>query len=248
VSPSPLRRLGASSALPFVPALLAPLAVLIGAWIGGKALLPLLAILAIYPVLATLVLQGRVGTATIATLLWAVALSISVIGLTAHDPQYAGTLVINGDAYRDEMFDFIRSGHGRESEPRLYLPQHSVHLGAFILLAVVSGGLLGIALGAVLVNYMSFYVGALVAAGPEPWLAFALGWPPWAILRVVAYVMLGVALSRPILSVVTRRPIGFACGRAWYVTCLALLVLDALLKGILAPLWSSLLRPCLGAP
>jgi hypothetical protein len=234
--------------LPFIPALLAPVALVIGAWIGGKILLPLLAMLAVYPVLAYLVLQGRPGAAAIATLLWAASLSVSVITFTAHDPRYAGELVINGHSYRDEMFAFIQSGHGRESEPRLYLPQHFVHLGAFILLTVVSGGLMGIALGAVLVNYMSFYVGALAAAGSEPWLAFMLGWPPWAILRVVAYVMLGVALSRPILSVAARRPIALSCGRFWYLTCFVLLMLDVLLKGLLAPLWSLLLRPCLGAP
>ncbi len=104
-----------------------------------------------------------------------------------------------------------------------------------------------IALGAVLVGYMSYYVGALAAAGSEPWLAFMFGWPPWAILRVAAYIMLGVALARPLLSAVGRHTIPSPPARRWYITCAALLLLDVILKGLLAPFWAVLLRPCLGA-
>lgn len=233
-------------AIPLIPALLAPVAVLIGFWTGGRFLLPILATLAVYPILAILVLRGRFSLALIASVLWAISLSTTIIAVTAHDPAGAAEVVLNGPTYRDEMFDYIRTGHGRETEPGLYLPQHLVHLGAFIVLTVLSGGFLGIALGAVLVGYMSYYVGALAAAGSEPWLAFAIGWPPWAILRVVAYIMLGVVLARPLLSAVGRRAILPPPAGPWYITCAALLLLDVVLKGLLAPLWAVLLRPCLG--
>ncbi len=230
-----------------LPSVLAPLAVFLGSWAGGRILLPILATLAVYPVLALYVLRGRYGAAIAAVLLWAASLSGSIIALSARDPGLAGTIVLNGPEYRDEMFEYVRTGGGRETDPRRFLLQHLIHLVAFVLLTAISGGVLGIALGAVLVGYMSCYVGSLAAAGPVPWLAFTLGWPPWAILRVAAYVMLGAALSRPVLQAVARRRVAPPPAWIWFVAC-GLLVLDALLKGLLAPAWSALLRPCLGSP
>ncbi len=234
------------SSLPVVlPAILAPLAVALAALAHGRLLLPALATLAVYPAMAILVARGRRGAAVAATLLWAASLSASVIALAARDPAGIGDLIIAGPAYREEMFAFIRSGSGAESDPRLFLPQHARHLAAFVLLAAGSGGLLGLALGAVLIAYMSYYIGSL-RAGQSPLLALAFGWPPWAFLRVIAFVLLGTALSRPVLSVALRRPIPPVGGRTWYLWAAGLLLADAVLKGLLAPSWAALLRPCLG--
>ena len=228
-----------------LPAVLAPFAVAAATLLGGRAALPILATVAVYPVMASLVVRGREGAAAAAVLLWAAALSASVIVVSARAPERAGALIIHGPAYRDEMFAFIRTGRGREGDPARYLPQHAAHLAAFTALTALSGGLLGITLGAILVAFMSYYVGALAAAGGAPWLAFALGWPPYALMRVVAYVLLGVALSRPILSRVTGRSIPFERRRAFYLAAVALLLADVAFKGLLAPIWAGLLRPCL---
>jgi hypothetical protein len=240
-----------------LPAILAPAAVLLARASSGPVLLPILATLAIYPVLALLVVRRRRRAAAIATLLWAASLSVSVIGLTARRPEAMEPIVFNGADYRDEMFGFIRSGHGREGDPSRFLPQHVLHLAAFCLLAWLSAGLLGIALGAVLVAYMSFYVGSLAAAGAAPALAFAIGWPPWAILRVVAFVLLGVTLAEPLLLAAMRRMRSTATGTPnrparpegrldpWYLTAAALLLADVVLKYLMAPGWAALLRRCL---
>jgi hypothetical protein len=241
-----------------LPAVLAPAAVALAVAARSRYLLPALATAAIYPFMARLLLRGRRGAAVGATLLWAASLSVSVIALAARDPAGAEDLVIHGAAYRDEMFAFIRNEAGRESDPALFLPQHLVHLGAFALLAAGSGGVLGLGMGAVMVAYMSYYVGSLAAApGGAPGIALALGWPPWAILRVVGFVLLGIALARPGIEAAARlrarrsgappprlRP----AGRAWYLAALGLMVLDGTLKALLAPAWAALLRPCLGGP
>jgi len=159
-------------------------------------------------------------------------------------------VVLNGAAYRDEMFAYVRSGLGRESDPSRFLPQHVLHLLAFSLLSAGSGGLLGILLGAVLIDYMSFYVGSLVAAGGSPARALLFGWPPWAILRVAAFVLLGVCLAEPAL-LAARRRIGrppappAAPRRTWYFAAGALLLSDVILKLAFAGDWARILRPCL---
>jgi hypothetical protein len=230
------------------PAILAPAAVHLARLAPGRFLLPILATLAVYPVMAALILRGRRVAAAVATLLWAASLSLTIIAATRNDPETMARIVLNGAEYRDELFAFIRTGAGRESDPARFVPQHILHFAAFGVLAAGTGGLLGIALGAVLVGYMSFYVGALAAAGSAPLTAYCLGWSPWAIVRVVGYVIAGVALSEPLLSVARRRrglSVPALAYRRWLLVAGALLVVDPLLKAALAPTWAILLRPCL---
>jgi len=189
-----------------LPAVLAPLAAILGVASGRAFLLPILATAAVYPIYARLIVRGRPGAAAIAAILWAASLSASMVTMTARDPGRTAGVVLNGPAYRDEMFAYVASGIGRESQPSRFVPQHLLHLAAFAVLTAATGGLLGLLLGAGLVGYMSFYVGAL-AAGPEPLRAALFGWPPWAVLRVVAFILLGTVLSRPLLARLTRRPV-----------------------------------------
>ncbi len=258
MNPTPSAGAGGRIALSIIlPALLAPLAVLLARAGGGALILPVLATLAVYPALAMLVLHERRGAAVTAVLLWTASLSAAIIACTLRDPHALEGVVLHGRAYREEMFDFIRTGSGTESDPSRFLPQHLLHLAVFCLLSAASGGLLGIALGAVLIGYMSFYVGCLAAAGGSPGTAFLLGWPPWAVLRVVAFVLLGIALSDPLLGVLRQRLRGRAdrsgavetaarSWRRWYLVAAVLLGADAGLKFLLAPGWAVLLRPCLG--
>jgi hypothetical protein len=199
--------------------------------------------------MALLVLRRRRGAAVAAVLLWAAVLSATQILVSARAPAAASATVLGGEAYREEMFAFLRSGAGREAEPARFVPQHAAHLAAFCALTLLSGGFLGIVMGAILVGYMSHYVGALAAAGGAPALAYAFGWPPWAILRVIAFIILGVLLSGPGLRLAARR-----AGRPaeppprsapWILTAAILLLADLLLKATLARSWGAILRRCL---
>ncbi|HET8946345.1 MAG TPA: hypothetical protein VFQ07_05130 [Candidatus Polarisedimenticolia bacterium] len=236
-----------------LPALLAPVAVF-GAFVvaalsppAGRVALPVFATLALYPIFARCVGEGRRAAAITAALLWAASLSASLITHVARDPGAAGAGVLMGPPYRDEMFAFLASGSGRESDPARFVPQHLLHAGIFAVATFVSGGLLGLAMGAVLVGYMSYYVGAL-ASGPHPITAGLLGWPPWAIVRVIAFVMLGAVLARPLLVRLRGRPerlLAEPADRRLLGVALALLLFDIVLKATFAPAWSEILRPCL---
>jgi hypothetical protein len=146
------------------------------------------------------------------------------------------------------MFHWIRTGAGREGSPRLFLPQHLLHLAAFVAigLATVSAG--AIAMGALLMNQMSYYVAALALAGVPPWAVLLLGWSPWAISRVAAFATLGVLLAEPLLFRVfpaARARLKVIGRGAYVVAALSGILADWFLKAVLAPVWGRLLRSLL---
>src|SRR4029077_7629489 len=112
----------------------------------------------------------------------------------------AGRLFLRGESYRREMFEFLLTGYGPEGDIRRFLPQHLAHAAVFTALAIATGSLLAMPLGAMLMNYMAYYVGALGAASAHPWRAMALAWVPWALIRIAAFVTLGVVLGGPVLG------------------------------------------------
>src|SRR4051812_7797030 len=98
---------------------------------------------------------------------WAALLVLGFIGLVELRSNIAYNGILNGPEYKAEMRDWIVNGVGRESTPSQFVPQHLKHLGAFLLLTVASGGYLGLAMGAYLLGYMSFYVGSFaLRTGP----------------------------------------------------------------------------------
>ena len=77
---------------------------------------------------------------------------------------------------------------------------HLAHAAVFCALASRPARLLAMPLGAALMNYMAYYVGALGAASAQPWKAMLLAWVPWALIRIAAFVTLGVVLGGPVLA------------------------------------------------
>jgi hypothetical protein len=96
-------------------------------------------------------------------------------------------------------------------------------------------------MGAVLMNYMAFYVSSLARLGAPPRAVLLLGWQPWALCRVAAFATLGVVLAEPMLSRVVGapRPPGVKRYLAWAA---AGILADWALKAALAPLWGQWLR------
>ena len=103
------------------------------------------------------------------------------------------------------MFAWVMTGRGAESTPSAFIPQQAGHAVLFSSLALATGGTLAMPMGAALMNYMGHYVGTLAAASRRPAVTALLAWHPWAVIRIVSFVVIGVVLSAPLLS----RAIGF---------------------------------------
>jgi hypothetical protein len=143
------------------------------------------------------------------------------------------------------MFTWIRTGVGTEGSPRAFIPQHALHLGAFVVLSLLTASALSITMGAVLMNYMDFYVASLARAGAPAWAVVLLGWQPWAIARVAAFSTLGVVLAQPLLRRVRPGVAPLQASRPFVIVAATLLLADVALKTLFAPAWGRILRDVL---
>src|SRR5206468_568059 len=123
--------------------------------VGSPWLLPLLNTAPAYLLMAQRLRAGDRPGALRLTLAWALALALCGTISFALWPRDPASIVLHGAAYRDEMFHWIRSGEGSEGDVRLFLPQHVLHLAAFLALSVASASAASMTMGAVLMNYMS---------------------------------------------------------------------------------------------
>jgi len=214
--------------------------------IGIPALVPVLNTLASFPFMAAALRRGDVRAAIARMLLWALTLGVCATLLSYVQPWRTDTLFLRGASYRTEMFAWVLTGRGAESTPSQFIPQQALHASVFALLALASGGLLAMPMGAVLMNYMGHYVGTLAASSARPAATMALGWHPWAVIRVVSFVTIGVALSAPVLARVGRFTVNWRAACAPLMWASAGLVVDAVMKTLLAPAWQRLLLRVVG--
>jgi hypothetical protein len=176
---------------------------------------------------------------------WAAALALVGTCAFAFWPQPVGPSVVTGPEYQQEMFRWIRTGVGRESSPRLFLPQHLLHLAAFVAIGLATASAGAILMGALLMNRMSYYVASLAHAGVPAWGVTLLGWSPWSISRVAAFATLGVLLAEPLLVRLSQKARAHlkARGRgAWVMAAMSGILADWFLKALFAPLWGRWLR------
>jgi hypothetical protein len=217
------------------------------AWtIHQPLLVPVLNTLASFPFMVAALRRGRIDVAVVRMLLWALAMAVCATLAAYVRPWEAGRLFIRGDAYRTEMFVWVMSGRGPESTPSQFIPQQAGHAAMFAALALLTGGIVAMPMGAVLMNYMGTYVGSLAAAGGRPLTMMIVGWHPWAVIRIASFVVLGVVLSTPLLSRVLRFRIDRDKARALALAACAGLVLDVVMKWLLAPAYQRMLLRLVG--
>lgn len=222
------------------PLLLTPFLPLLVLVPGGRWALPLLAPLTLWFAFREKVKEGDYYRAWILGIVWAFLLSIGVIVLVLWLPDAARPGILHGETYRQEMFGWIATGEGKENEPAAFIPEHLLHLAVFLVLTYVSGGYLGLVLGASLVAYMSYFVGSYAAASGHPFLGSVAAWVPWSVVRVCAFVLFGTLFARPLL---VRRlwPFGRREYRLMALAASGILA-DIVIKALCAPAYGVFLR------
>ena len=229
-----------------------PAAYALGLWLGslgpaglGRWLLPLLLAAPAIHGLWRYLGEGRRAEAVRLMLGWAAALAVVGPIAMAIAQGAAEASVFRGAAYRDEMMAWLATGEGAEGDLGLFLPIHLQRLAVFLPLSLASGGALGLLMGAVMLNFMDFFVASYAAAASG--VPAALAWFPWALCRVAAFVILGVVAAEPLVRRLgkTRAPLEPGRGRLIAVAA-GLLAADVALKAALAPLWGRFLADFLG--
>jgi hypothetical protein len=217
------------------------------AWlIGVPVLVPILNTIASFPFMVLALRRGDVRLAVVRMLLWALTMGIVATLLSYARPAQTEALFLRGEAYRTEMFAWVMTGRGAESSPAQFLPQHARDAAVFAALALATGGALAMPMGAALMNYMGHYVGTLAAASRHPALTMVLAWHPWAVIRVISFVILGVVLSTPLLSKLFRFRVQWVTMRPLLIAACVGLVIDVVMKALLAPVWQRLLLRVVG--
>jgi hypothetical protein len=218
----------------------------VGWAIGEPLLLPLLNTIASFPFMVMALKRGDLRLAVVRMLLWALTMGIVATLLSYARPPQTDVLFLRGEAYKTEMFSWVATSQGAESTPSQFIPQQAWHALLFSGLALATGGAAAMPMGAVLMNYMGHYVGTLAASSSSPVAALLLGWHPWAVIRVVSFVVIGVVLSMPLLSRLARFRADWKTGRTLLLVAAAGLVADVVLKTLLAPTWQRLLLRAAG--
>jgi hypothetical protein len=187
--------------------------------------------------------RGKRPRAHAWVVLWAVLSGLGFGAAEWFHPGLCAALFPGAQQYQQEMLQWVSTGKGCEGNPACFLPQHLLHLGLFLALALATGGLGALAMGAVLFGWMGAYTGALASRAATP-AALLLGWHPWAVLRVGGFLLLGLACAEPLVRLGLPPLPG---RRRLFLWGLALCLADALLKGLAAAWWRLVvLLPLLG--
>jgi hypothetical protein len=214
--------------------------------IGVPVFVPILNTAASFPFMVAALRRGDLRLAVARMLVWALTMGVAATLLSYARPSQTGRLFLRGEGYRAEMFAWVMTGRGAESSPARFIPQQGRDAAIFSGLALATGGVLAMPMGAVLMNYMGHYVGSLAAASRHPALTLVLGWHPWAVIRVISFVILGVVLSVPLLSKLFGFAASWPRARPLFVAACIGLAADVVMKALLAPAWQHLLLRVVG--
>lgn len=208
-------------------------------------LMPILGTAVAYPILLYLIRRRQYSKAAVSMLLWAIFQSMAVGVATFWFPETAAKVVLSGSSATVEMLHWIKTGEGAEGSIALFLPIHIRNYVIFCALCCLTVSGAALLFGTWLLNYMNFYVANLVRVSVHPWLAIVVGWPPWSILRVIGFILTGIALGVVGLNLIARirrSPIKIPFPKRYLWIGIGFVVADIVVKATLAPFWRHLLR------
>lgn len=206
--------------------------VALGFYLGSRIALPLLEAVPAWVAMVRLLRERRRASAVALMMIWGVSLGASLTFLSYRYPMASWKAIWHGEEYASEMVHWVDTGEGSESRPRIFVPQHALHLAIYAFLCLISASFLGILMGALLMGYMSCYVATLARSSQRPLLASLLGWHFWSVVRVASFILLGVLLAEPLLSRIARYDPRYGRRRLLFALACAGILLDVALKTV----------------
>jgi len=154
----------------------------------------------------------------------------------------AGEIVIHGKDYVAEMKPWLEGEASKEGTPSLFIKEHMLHMAIVAAASLISAGFLALLFGTILVNYMNFYVVSLMRMSSKPLLVAVIGWHPWSVLRVIAFIILGCAFAWPLAVKIGK---GNGIDKRKFIIMIIIAIIleigDLLLKTYIGPSWRDLI-------
>lgn len=219
--------------------LLTPAAFLLSRWIQSRLALPFLAAIAGYfPFL--LEVQHSFERGFLILLCWTIVLSVIVLWSSWKEPERMALLIWRSRSYMDSMMRWVETGELPEGTTSQVVRFHLKQTFLYCVLAIFSANFLALIAGAALLNYMNYYVATYSRRTGGGAKAVLLAWNPWSVIRVLAFLYLGIALSTPALWLLI--PVPWRLSWLLFIPGLTGIILDLILKIALSKFWSARLR------
>ena len=179
-------------------------------------------------------LRNSIISAFAALLIWTFIQSSLVIFSSLRSTGKMAKLIFRSEIYSESMFRWIETGILPEGNSIQVIRTHLQQTLIYCALAFISGNLISLIFGCMLLNYMNFYVSRL-AARSKSWKAFVFGWNPWSVVRVLAFLWLGVVLGAPVASYILKMNVEFRF--IWLIIGIIGVVIDLILKLTISDNW-----------
>ncbi len=180
-------------------------------------------------------LKSSIVSAFGAVLLWTLLQTMLVLFASFRFPNRMRQLILRSDSYSASMFRWIQTGILPEGNTLQVIRSHLQQTALYCALAVLSGNILSLIFGCILLNHMNYYVSQLARRSKQPWKAVLLGWSPWSLVRVLAFLWLGVDLGVPFASYIIRVKEDFQF--LWLLPGIAGIIADLALKITISDWW-----------
>lgn len=179
-------------------------------------------------------LRNSILAAFATLLIWTVIQSSLVIFSSLRSAGKMAKLIFQSETYTESMFRWIETGILPEGDSNQTIRSHIQQTLIFCAFALISGNLVSLIFGCMLLNYMNFYVSQL-AARSKSWKAFVFGWNPWSIIRVIAFLWLGAILGIPVASYFLKMKVEFQF--VWLIPGITGIIVDLILKLTISDNW-----------
>jgi hypothetical protein len=180
-------------------------------------------------------LKNSVFSAFAAVAIWTLIQSALVILFSFRSQTKMAKLILRSEAYTESMFQWIETGILPEGNSAQVIRTHVQQTLIYCVFAFITGNLVSLIFGCMLLNYMNFYVSQFAARSKQSWKALLFGWNPWSVVRVLSFLWLGVILGLPLVSYVLKMKLEFQF--VWLLLGIVGVIVDLTLKLTISNIW-----------